>query len=307
MKVYMNRAPVAGPWGGGNKLVAALVTRLTEAGHEVTYTLGGKCDVYVCFDPRPNDYRDDATHILGACRSNKARFICRVGDVGTHGKPMLTRLWTGILPHADDIVFPSIWARDYLISYTNDTAPQLAHAVESKLMNAHIVPNGAMNAFFEHRRDDGPARKPVNVVTHHWSDNPMKGFDVYQAIDKLNDIEFTYIGRAPSNVSFKNYIPPMTAEALAGELPTHDIYLTASRAEAGANHVLEAMACGLPVAYTKLGGSIEEYCDGFGVGFDGTAEGAKRAIDKIVDRKNKNVFTRTIDEAVDEYMKVVVG
>ena len=40
-------------------------------------------------------------------------------------------------------------------------------------------------------------------------------------------------------------------------LPSHDIYLTASLEEAGANHVLEALACGLPVLTTTLMGANE--------------------------------------------------
>ena len=40
--------------------------------------------------------------------------------------------------------------------------------------------------------------KCLKIVTHHWSANLMKGFDIYKDFDdliakKLNDIEFTYI------------------------------------------------------------------------------------------------------------------
>ena len=72
--------------------------------------------------------------------------------------------------------------------------------------------------------------------------------------------EFYYIGQKPDNCSLKNYHPPLNAEQLTEVLPKFDIYLTASEEEAGANHVLEAMAAGLPVVYSNLGGSIPEYC-----------------------------------------------
>ena len=61
---------------------------------------------------------------------------------------------------------------------------------------------------------------------------------------------------------------PKNADTLSELLPTYDIYVTASLEEAGANHVLEAMAAGLPVLYRKNGGSIEEYCCNHGLLYD---------------------------------------
>ena len=38
----------------------------------------------------------------------------------------------------------------------------------------------------------------IRLITHHWSNNYLKGFHIYNKLDKLlnnrNDIEFTYIG-----------------------------------------------------------------------------------------------------------------
>ena len=59
MKVYLNRTPVVGPWGGGNKTLTQLVQKLKERGHEVVFELTHKdIDVYFCFDPRPNSHGD---------------------------------------------------------------------------------------------------------------------------------------------------------------------------------------------------------------------------------------------------------
>ena len=54
---------------------------------------------------------------------------------------------------------------------------------------------------------------------------------------------------------------------MSKELCSHDIYITASIEEAGANHVLEAMASGLPVVYHEAGGSIVDYCKDYGLSF----------------------------------------
>ena len=38
MKIYFNRKPVVGPWGGGNKTLHALVEAVSRK-HEITYSL----------------------------------------------------------------------------------------------------------------------------------------------------------------------------------------------------------------------------------------------------------------------------
>ena len=82
--------------------------------------------------------------------------------------------------------------------------------------------------------------------------------------------EFTYIGRLPENVLFKNirHVKPTHGKPLAKELAAHDLYITASIEEAGANHVLEGVASGLPIIYHRLGGSIVEYCAPYGLEYD---------------------------------------
>ena len=46
----------------------------------------------------------------------------------------------------------------------------------------------------------------MRLVTHHWSDNPLKGFDVYQEVDrllaagKLPGVALWVIGRWPKEL-----------------------------------------------------------------------------------------------------------
>jgi hypothetical protein len=44
MKIYINRKPVTGPWGGGNKTVTALCNYLTHKGNIVTFDLEKNLD-----------------------------------------------------------------------------------------------------------------------------------------------------------------------------------------------------------------------------------------------------------------------
>ena len=104
-------------------------------------------------------------------------------------------------------------------------------------------------------------------------------------------------------------IQPISAIELSKELTNHDIYITASIEEAGANHVLEALAAGLPVVYHKEGGSIVDYCKDYGTEF----ECFKSLIDSInesiyqYETLKKNVLSYKEDNSkvAEEYIKII--
>ena len=90
--VYVDRKPISGPWGGGNKFVTKLCDFLKNKNYNVVFSLSPDVDIIFCFDPRPNKeglwYQDYLNH-----RSNYgSKIIQRVGDIGTHSKPELTEL-----------------------------------------------------------------------------------------------------------------------------------------------------------------------------------------------------------------------
>jgi glycosyltransferase involved in cell wall biosynthesis len=101
----------------------------------------------------------------------------------------------------------------------------------------------------------------------------------------------------------------MNEEELALELPRHDIYLSASQLEAGANHIVEAMACGLPVVYHRDGGSIPEYCGGRGVQFRDFEEMVSSlqrvAVDHRANWEQVQSYTRSMEDVVDQYLEVL--
>ena len=45
MKIYFNRKPVTGPWGGGNKTLTAITDKLLQTGHNVVYELEEEIDL----------------------------------------------------------------------------------------------------------------------------------------------------------------------------------------------------------------------------------------------------------------------
>jgi glycosyltransferase involved in cell wall biosynthesis len=299
MKVFLDRSPRSGPWGGGNKTLTDLCKKLEEAGANVVFDLVPGIDVIFCFDPRPNDKGVWYQNFLDYKILNSTKIIQRVGDLGTHSKPELFSLIQQTLPHSDFIIFPSFWAKNY---------SGFAGA------NYRVIPNRSRSIFFKNRnKNEGEIIGKPNVVTHHWSNNLKKGFDIYRYIDEnLKDkIDFTYIGRVPNSFSFKNstYIDPIDDAQLSNTLPDFDFYLTASREEAGANHVLEAMAAGLPVLYHNEGGSIPEYVSERGIGYNNPTE-LEEKIDQMIKtyypiRKKVLNYTECIDKTIDEYCDLI--
>ena len=165
--------------------------------------------------------------------------------------------------------------------------------------NSSIILNGADNEFFNQVNKDYNNIKydPLRIVTHHWSNNKNKGFDIYQKLDQLiskkkwkNKIEFTYIGRANNNYQFKNtkIIPPLFGKELAMQLKNNDAYITASKNEPAGMHHIEASLCGLPVLF-RNSGALPEYCKEYGVEINEIY--LEKSIQKLIDNfeyfKNK--------------------
>ena len=300
MNIYLNREPIPGPWGGGNRVVVELSKEIIKNGWDLTFQLTPDVDVIFCFDPRPNNLGIWYQDFLNHKNSYSSRIIQRIGDLGTHGKPELTNLVRQTMSLSDYLIFPSQWAKQH---------------IGFKGQNCKVVNNCPASIFHENKRDNTVLGEKIQLVTHHWSTNPKKGFSIYKKIDDFLDqqerYEFTYIGRLPQDLKFRNikHIPPMDAVELAKKLPEYDIYVTASIEEAGANHVLEAMACGLPVIYHNEGGSIVNYCEKYGEGFSSFSELIEK-IEKVTEvygnyKKDVLLYEDSIAQTIKEYVDII--
>jgi len=305
MKIYFNRQPVKGPWGGGNRLLTSLCEEIAREGHEIVYDLDDDVEVIYCIDPRPNNKGVWYQNFLDHKNKFNSRIVQRVGDIGTHSKPELTNLISQTIKLSDFVIFTSAWAKN---------------AMKCKNKNTLVVENAPLDVFYENRSERNHLGDKVRIVTHHWSTNDKKGFDVYSILGHLienkdprvKDIDFTYIGRYSQKASSAgiNLIDPIDKASLSKKLPEHDIYLTASLEEAGANHVLEAMAAGLPVLYRKNGGSINEYCRGYGLEYDHTVESFLTKLDEMIKnyfilKQSAMTYNRKIQSVVKQYMSVI--
>jgi glycosyltransferase involved in cell wall biosynthesis len=179
------------------------------------------------------------------------------------GTSEIDRLLAQVNTLADHTVFISGWLRDHHAeSWFDRSRPH------------SVIHNGADPAIF-HPVGSAEPGETLRLVTHHWSDNPLKGFDVYQEVDRLiaagelQDVELWVIGRWPSACDWRaaRTFPPTTGAELGDLLRRGHVYLTASRWEPGGMHHVEGAQCGLPVLFHEDGGGIVETARKYGIGY----------------------------------------
>ena len=258
MKVAINRTPKKGPWGGGNHFVRSFFESAIKNNHNVVSNLADPdIDLIFLMDPRP----DSGTFGINDSISYKnsrgsTKIIQRINecDARKNTEHMDTMLLQ-CSQYNDHTVFVSNWMKEYFMK----------KGWASK--SSSIVYNGTSKECLSIRKKSvvpKPSERKLKIVTHHWSNNILKGFDVYDFIDylcgKRDDIEFTYVGRDRGAFKNTNVIKPLSGLALAKELVRHDIYVSGSRFDPGPNHILEALALGLPTYVHANGGGAVEFC-----------------------------------------------
>jgi len=272
LKIAVGSRPFAGPWGGGNRFAAALSDALRAAGHTAVHDLlASDIDIILLTDPRPRSphvaFSAGATLRHLVLRNPRAIVVHRVNECDERkGEAFINRKLVRANYVADATVFVGEWLT-HLPVWRKALRPPW-----------FVIRNGADARLFNARGyRPWTGEGPLRLVTHHWGYHPMKGFDVYSRLDEMlgqpewqGRLGFTYIGNLPKGFAFRNarYVPPLDGEALATELRSHHVYLTASINEPGGNHQNEGALCGLPLLY-RQSGCMPEYCSGFGVAFSG--------------------------------------
>ena len=267
-RIAFNMHPLDHPWGGGNWWLSQMVGHLGERGHDVRFDLRRGPDVAVLVDPRVGGNVGFGADEIARRKRRRPDVRClhRINECDLRkGTNEIDALLARANEVADHTVFISAWLRDYHAERWFDRSRP--HSV---------ITNGADPAVFNpaggaEYRPGGPLR----LVTHHWSDNPMKGFDVYREVDRLiaagelEGVELWVIGRWPESCEWRvaRTFPPTTGPELAGLLRSCHAYLTASRFEPGGMHHVEGAQCGLPVLYHEDGGGIVEVASPYGIGF----------------------------------------
>jgi len=285
LKISIGFKIVDGPWGGGNSFVSGLSKALVARGHEVVFDLKtNDIDIIMIIDPRsrvaniPYSIGQLLRYIL--YKNPRAIVLHRINECDERKNTRTMNFRLRIANYvADHTIFVGSWLRDLKVWCPSD-----------KHENSVIL-NGADPTIF-----NNPNRRlwsgdgPLKLVTHHWGGNWMKGFDIYTHLDELlctpewrNRIKFTYIGNLPKGFAFKKakHLQPLNNFELAAELSKYDAYVTGSMNEPGSNHQNEGALCLLPLLY-RNSGCLPEYCDGFGISFDGVSD-FETALQQMID------------------------
>ena len=269
MKIAIGFSVINGSWGGGNQFANALIQQATAKGYKVTNSLKDKdIDIILFTDPRSfnKGVAFGSIDILSYLifKNRKAIVVHRINECderkNTNHMNKFLR-WSNYC--ADHTVFISNWLKSLNLSEKNKPFSVILNGADKKIFNDIKNKKWAIG-------------EPLKIVTHHWSPNFMKGFDVYRKLDNLiisdewrNKIEFTYIGNVPKGFNFKNskVKKPISGKDLGEELSNHHIYISASNNEPAGMHHIEGALSGLPIIY-KNSGALPEYCKNYGVPFN---------------------------------------
>ena len=253
MKLYVNRRPYEGPWGGGNNFVKAMYEYLPKMGFNIILDpFKVTPDIIFLQNPIPdsicNFSINEAIYLKNKFPAIK--IILRVNDCDARKLTTgIEKMWIQSSNYVDKTVFVAAWMKDYFIE-------RGWHCKDNS-----ILYNGVNLDHFKASKKIKNGK--INIVTHHWSNNKMKGFDVYEALDAFvgtNDrFTFTYIGRDLGTFKNTKVIKPLFGSALGSELSRFDVYVSASKSDPGPNHILESLACDIPTYVCKAGGGCIEF------------------------------------------------
>tara|TARA_Y100000310_G_C20640892_1_gene793832 strand:- start:638 stop:1582 length:945 start_codon:yes stop_codon:yes gene_type:complete len=289
--VYFNRPTKREAWGGGSHFITSFHDFLKEKGHTVVFDLVPNIGVIFMFDPRPSHDGAGANEIYRYKIFNpSAKIVQRINDTDIArpmDRPWRVQTLLNANQIADHTVFISNWVKDHYIQ----------NGFDSNNPNTVII-NGCDSRWYYPNKENTLNEKNIKLITHHWSDNFMKGFDIYNFLDRFveshSNISFTYMGRYNKDYSPLNtkIIPPTYGLEVGNILRQHDIYVTAARFEACGMHHIEAAASGLPVLYHVDGGAVPEVCKNHGFEFSDQLSFVN-ALDSAIE--NYDVIRKNID------------
>lgn len=268
MRIAINCKDLQEPIGGAHQFASNLTEFLTNSNHYVTRQLETNIDLILIVvnhnNLKLNSFSlKDIYHFKKAYPSTLIIQRVNASDEQRGAKLGQNEYIEYARKLSDHTIFVSEFMKNFWIKKNS-----------SFRKDSSVILNGSNSKIFGTSKRGGEKKK-IKIITHHWSQNFLKGFDIYQRFDEIlekpqigNKVEFIYLGNIPAGFRFKNttVIKPMKIIEVAKTLKKCDGYLTASRLEPGGNHVTEALMSGLPVLYLN-NGSHNEYCKGFGVRF----------------------------------------
>ena len=205
MKIAIGYNIKSDSWGGGNQFATYLVNQCKKIGHQITFNLKDKdIDIILLTDPRSFNetisYGPFEILYYLLFKNKNSIVVHRINECDERKKTFhMNKLLKYSNYFADHTIFISNWLKSLDI-------------YQKGIPNTVILNGADENIFLEANNYKWNKKDRLKIVTHHWSANKMKGFDVYAKLDNLllskywsDKIEFTYIGNLPKGFSFKEW------------------------------------------------------------------------------------------------------
>lgn len=223
-------------------------------------------------------------------------FVHRIGSVFTYarGDKYLDRLVIDMNKNiADGTIFQSRWQEEKY------------HEVGLPIGIETIIHNAPDNSIFNTRPAGASERDRIRIITTGWSTGDIKGFDIYEYLDKhldFNKYQFIFLGNLKTKFQNIESFPPQISAVVASMLKGSDLFLTATQYDACSNSLLEALHCGLPVVARNSGGHPELVGSG-GLLFDGKDDvlDAIETVSSNLNRVRKRIRVKTATKIAEMY------
>jgi glycosyltransferase involved in cell wall biosynthesis len=180
-----------------------------------------------------------------------------------------------------------------------------------ELRSPVLIPNAPDPEIFHPPAQTALAGRRLRVIATSWSDNPRKGADVLEWLDRHLDedeLEVTFAGRTETKFERIRVMGPLASQELAELLRAQDVYLAASRDDPSSNALLEGLACGLPAAFLRSGGHPELVGEG-GLGFDDAEELPElfARLRRELEARRAEIRVPALADVTDRYLEVLRG
>lgn len=305
MKVYINRKPVHGPYGGGAKFINGFYEHARDTGCELiandSMTPSPDVILLVGLTNDGSGISPEQTIMYKMMLSGQKdiKLVLRVNENDARKDTNnVDDYLLKLSKHIDGTIFVSDWLRDAFVA-KGWHQPQNT-VIHNGVDNTVFKPNAKLN------------NGKVNIVTEHWSDNPLKGEDFALWLDDfvgrhLDEFTATFIGRTKAHLKHTQHIRPMASKALGEELGKYDVCINATRFDPGPNSVIEPISCGLPTYVHVDGGGAVEFA-----GTDHTFRDAAQLEQLLLSKQfqpNARAFRpwQPVIEDVVNYLRVVVA
>ena len=232
MKISIGSKIIDRPYGGGIEFLKNLISFLENNGHTVINHLNDKdIDIILLTNPlissETSTYDSYDIEFYLKFTNSQALVFQRFNECDERKN---TNNINHKLNKFNQVVDVNIFVSDWLKNIFND--------FELSKKKSYVVKGGPNKDIFNNKKKIYWNKKSkLKLVTHHWSDNLMKGYLEYKQLDNFLDSEkyrdlfdFTFIGNKPKDIKFNNIkvLDPLGGQDLANELKLHDIYITAS-------------------------------------------------------------------------------